>query len=156
MKAKCLEYTTWYTLTFEAGEVYDIDEPLYARLIRSKKFVPAKETVEGTPAKVKIEKTVEQPEKPVKANFKPVATGFKPLPETDDLAIKPVPVKPKTIPVKHKQLKKINKMGDKEQNPKPSHAPDAPKPIPPAGPKPVIEPKPPVGPPSTDVPRTGY
>jgi hypothetical protein len=89
MKAKCLQDTVWYTLDFKAGEVYDIDEMLYPRLIRTGKFIPAKE-----PAKV------EQPEEPLEDTFKPVAT-FVPLPESDDLAtpqVKPVAkpvVKPK-------------------------------------------------------------
>ena len=74
MKAKCLISTEWYTLTFEAGEVYDIDEMLYPRLIRSGKFQPYKETVKV------LEPEVEQPEAP--AAFKPVATSFKPLPIT--------------------------------------------------------------------------
>jgi hypothetical protein len=89
MKAECLISTVWYTLTFEAGRVYDIDEMLYPRLIRSGKFIPAKEIPE------EVEPEVEQPEAP--EAFKPVAT-FMPLPETDDLA-KPMVNKPVAKPV---------------------------------------------------------
>ena len=74
MKAKCLISTVWYTLTFEAGEVYDIDEMLYPRLIRTGKFQPYKETVKVIPE----EPEVEQPEAP--EALKPVATS-KPLPK---------------------------------------------------------------------------
>jgi hypothetical protein len=81
MKAKCLISTVWYTLTFEAGKVYDIDEMLYPRLIRSGKFIPAKEDIPE-----EVEPEVEQPETPEKDDFKPVATFIEPLPETDDLA----------------------------------------------------------------------
>jgi hypothetical protein len=79
----------WYTLTFEAGKVYDIDEMLYPRLLRTGKFIPAKEIPE------EVEPEVEQPEAP--EAFKPVATSFEPLPETDDLA-KPL-AKPAAKPV---------------------------------------------------------
>lgn len=92
MKAECLEYTVWYSLTFEAGEVYDLETELYARLVRSGKFIPAKDVA----VEANDDMAVEQPE--THEVFEPVATAFEPLPETDDLA-KPVRVKPK----KHKR-----------------------------------------------------
>jgi hypothetical protein len=88
MRAECLISTEWYTLTFEAGRVYDIDEMLYPRLLRSGKFIPAKDLPE------EVEPEVEQPE--TEEVFKPVAT-FVPLPETDDLA-KPL-AKPAAKPI---------------------------------------------------------
>jgi hypothetical protein len=79
MKAKCVKDFAWYTLNFEAGETYDMEELLYERLIRTPNFV-------------KATKKVEQPEAP--KEVKPAVT-FDAL-QNDDLAVvKPLKKKKK-------------------------------------------------------------
>lgn len=128
MKAKFLEDKYWYELTFKAGEIYDLSNELYARLLRAGSIVPVKDSPVSEQAHDDL--AVGQPEKPIKANYKPVVTAIKPLPDL----VAPAPAKSIDKPAKRKQ--KHTKMG-KEQNPKPSHAPAPPPSIKPAEPKPM-------------------
>jgi hypothetical protein len=82
--------------TFEVNGVYDVDDMFAPRLLRTGKFIPAKEP---KPVRADDDLAVGQPEAPRAP--KPVATVVKPLPETDDLVkyqvVKSV-IKPKRKP----------------------------------------------------------
>lgn len=45
MKARFLRLTYWYDLTFEAGEVYDVNDAIYERLLRAGSLEPYIEEV---------------------------------------------------------------------------------------------------------------
>jgi hypothetical protein len=96
MRAKCLISTEWYSLTFEAGGVYTIDDMLASRLIRSGKFISVKE--KPVVPDFNDDLAVGQPE--THRVLKPVVTVMDTLPESDDLAISPV--MPVARPIKKK------------------------------------------------------
>jgi hypothetical protein len=104
MRAKCLVSTVWYSLTFEAGVVYTIDDMLASRLIRSGKFKQVKE--DPVIPDFDDDLAVGQFEAP--RAFKPIATAIDPLPESDDLAEPPAlpVVKPIKQTFKHKSKQK--------------------------------------------------
>ena len=70
MKATFLRRVVWYESIFEEGRSYEIDDMVYAKLLRQNIVRKAVEDTRG----------VEQPEKPYEASVKPVATPVEPLP----------------------------------------------------------------------------